>query len=454
MRKAKCLSIGLACSIFLTACGGSDDGGQCSKQDIHSHWYQTLEQDYLWYDELSSPSTSFNLYEDSNQLLNDVLPSKDRFSVVLNSDDWQDSIAGNNFGYGIELAAAPGSRIVVVQSFNNSAAANAGITRGDQLVSIGEVAASKLYEYLYYGNYTAYSEAFGPDQNGYELEFVWRDSNGAEKSATLAKSQYQVNTVTEVEIIDSNAGKIAYLGFQNGFLEPSPAELKQAFSYLKSQDFDHFVLDLRNNTGGLVSVAAELALYLAGDTIYNQIFLEFEFNPNNSEYGGVARTEELIYTELNGSVTSHINYIRQNSLNLDNLTILTNDYSASASEVLINSLDPYITVHTIGESTYGKPVGFLPDDYCDETLLAVNFQTNNAVGFGDYLNGLAPDCAVSESSNIYPWTSMQDPVFAKAVSYINSGYSSCSSSLARPLNEEALIIPPNNKPQGMWLEKK
>ena len=454
MRFANSLSIGLACSIFLSACGSSsgDSDKQCSKETIHKHWYQTLQQDYLWNNELGSPRRTYATYLDSNDLLNDVLPYKDRFSVALSSDDWQDAIAGNNFGFGIELAAASSSRLVVVQSFNDSAASNAGIERGNEIVSIGDLSGSTLASYLRAGNYTAYSNAFGPDQNGYELEFVWRDNNGAQQTTTLKKSEYKVNTVTSTEVIDSNAGKIAYLGFQNGFLEPSPAELAAAFSYFDSQSFNHFVLDLRGNTGGIVSVAAELALYLAGEKIYNKIFLEFEFNQNNAEMGGYVRTEEFIYTERNGSMTQHINFIRQKSLNLDSIIVLTNSSSASASEVLINSLEPYMQVTTIGESTYGKPVGFIPEEYCDETLLAVNFQTNNANGFGDYLNGLSPDCPVTESSNIYPWTSLQDPIFAKAVSYVENG-NSCSATLSRPLSDEPIILAPSNKPKGMWLER-
>ncbi|EWH09738.1 carboxyl-terminal protease [Catenovulum agarivorans DS-2] len=451
--------IGLACSILLAACGGSssnDDTNntvkQCSLADKHAHWYSTLQQDYLWNDELASPSRNFANYLDSNDLLNDVLPGKDRFSLVINSQDWQNSIAGNNFGFGVELAAAANNQMVVVQTFNGSAAQLAGIERGDTLTSVGNTSASTLHTYLNLGNYNAYTNAFGPDENGFELEFSWINANGDEKTATLKKSQFQVNTVTKTEVVDSNAGKVAYLGFQNGFLEPSPAELKQAFGYFKQQSFDHFVLDLRDNTGGLVSVAAELALYLASDAIQNQIFLEFEFNQNNQQEGGSAKTEELVFTQLNGSIRNQINYIRNNSLNLDSLIVLTNGRSASASEVLINSLEPYINVHMIGERTYGKPVGFLPDEYCEETLLAVNFQTNNALGFGDYLNGLTPDCFVSESNTVYPWTSLQDPVFAKAIGYLNNGYS-CSATMARPSNVQPLILAPHNRPNGMLLQK-
>ena len=92
-----------------------------------------------------------------------------------------------------------------------------------------------------------------------------------------------------------------------------------------------------------------------------------------------------------------------NSLNLNRVYIITSSNSASASEMLINGLSPFINVIQLGEATYGKNVGGLAVvyDYIDNTNRTINpdhsyaispitFRVANSEGFSDYANGLNP----------------------------------------------------------------
>ncbi|MER2492228.1 S41 family peptidase [Catenovulum sediminis] len=426
------LGVWILSSSLLASCGGSDNtdnsklaNSSCSRAAINQHWYQTLQNDYLWLEELQTPQNAFSQYPTTNTLLADVLPVKDRFSVALSTDDWDGLISGSEFGFGIQLSVSD-DKLFVFQTFTGSSAHLAGIQRGQEIISIGDIPASTFVNWLNNADIQSYHQAFGPDQAGYQLTFSWRDLNQQEQVAVLEKSAFKVNSLADNKLIQTNAGTVAYLAFPNGFLESTADELDAVFANIKQQDFDHFVLDLRHNTGGLLSASARLALYLAGERIDRQTFIEIEHNANNAEFNASYTAEDLIWSNLNNSDQfQDYQNVLNNSLNLDSLIVLTNKSTASASETLINSLDieAYLDVTVIGEQTFGKPVGFYPDEYCDETLLALNFQTNNALGFGDYLNGIPVDsgCDVTDSNMPYPWGSTDDPIVHASINYLQSG---------------------------------
>jgi C-terminal processing protease CtpA/Prc len=80
----------------------------------------------------------------------------------------------------------------------------------------------------------------------------------------------------------------------------------------------------------------------------------------------------------------------------DRLIVISTRASASASELVVNALRPFIPVVIIGDRTYGKPVGQYQVNFCDRMLAPVAFTVRNANGEGDYFEGLAPDCAAPD----------------------------------------------------------
>ena len=100
------------------------------------------------------------------------------------------------------------------------------------------------------------------------------------------------------------------------------------------------VLDLRYNGGGLVGVAQHLASLIAGVRTNGQVFAEYFHNDKNATRNRVLRFEP-----------------KPHALGLERLVVITTGASASASELVINALKPFIPVVVIGSRTYGKPVG-------------------------------------------------------------------------------------------------
>ncbi|MCU4674846.1 S41 family peptidase [Catenovulum sp. 2E275] len=431
----------------LSACGGSSSSEstpskaevqqKCTKQNLHSFWYDTLEFEYLWLDELANPTLNFSEYIETNHLLYDVLPARDRFSFALPTDQWNATISGESFGFGAEFGPV-GNELIVYQVYKNSPAETAGLKRGDKIIKIADVDAPTIIAWLNTYNSEAIADLFGPDTKGYKVKFHWQTPTNSTKVVAIPKDEIDINTVAHYSVQNTNAGKVAYLAFPTGFYLNSAKEIDEAFAYFKAEQPDQFILDLRDNGGGLLSVAARLSLYLAGDKLGKNTFLQITHNYRLASFDSVYSADTMIDPENGASY----NTILQNSLNLDKLIVLTNGYTASASESVINGLTPYLDIYQIGQRTYGKPVGFYANDgsydkrgekagfeVCNETLLALNFQTENANGFANYMNGLPVNCAVTNDYPTGDWSTLSDPAQITALNYAQNN--SCISSAAK-----------------------
>jgi C-terminal processing protease CtpA/Prc len=110
----------------------------------------------------------------------------------------------------------------------------------------------------------------------------------------------------------------------------------------------------------------------------------------------------------------------EHTLNLQRLVVITTRSSASASELIINSLRPFIPVAVIGDTTYGKPVGQYGFNFCEKVLVPVAFSLRNANDEGDFFDGIAPTCAASDDIT----HQLGDPAeasYAEALTYLRTG---------------------------------
>lgn len=417
----------------LISCGSSSDSDdspsqsqleeKCTRDSLHSYWYNTLELEYLWLDELSTPKKAFADYTNTNELLDDVIAPEDKFSYAVNTDSWEDTISGSGLDYGVEFGPVDGE-LIIYQVYQDSPADVAGLKRGDKITKIGTVGAATIADWLTEPyQFTQFFDLLGPDTQGHSLNFSWTTPKNVEFSQLIEKNDITINTVALAKVISTNAGNVAYLSFPTGFFENSAVEIDNAFSEFKNQNIDHFVLDLRDNGGGLLSVAARLSLYLAGDKLDGEVFLNITHNQNLANLNAGYTVEDLINSKKGASYKQ----ILSNSLNLNELVVLTNDGSASASESVINGLAPYLELTQIGQNTYGKPVGFYANkgeadgyDICNQTLLAANFYTENALGFADYLDGLEADCKVNTDYPAGDWSQLADPTQSAALYYLKN----------------------------------
>lgn len=190
-----------------------------------------------------------------------------------------------------------------------------------------------------------------------------------------------------------------------------------------------FVLDLRYNSGGSIATATRLASMITGQ-FTGQVFAKQQWNDKVEAYYASNNPSSLL-----NLFTDKINTNASiNSLNLTRIYILTSKSTASASELVINGLKPYINVIQIGDSTTGKNVGSITL-YDSPNFTKKNVNPNhryamqplvlkivNKVGFGDYINGLTPNIVVIESiNNLGILGDSEEPLLNTAINKIKGG---------------------------------
>jgi len=261
----------------------------------------------------------------------------------------------------------------IAQVFPESPAAEAGLARGDTVL---EVDGQPVPELLASGSFHS---SFGPSEVGITVEIAWRTPAGEERRAVMIKSMVKIPTVSQVEVLELGGRRVGYLHFRN-FVRPSPAALDAAFETLLQAGVSDLVLDLRYNGGGLIEVAQHLGALIGGELTEAHVLTRLLHNPANS-----FRDRDYDFPAPPPA-----------ALGLPRIAVIATRASASASELLVMGLRPFIPVALIGDATYGKPVGQYSFDFCEKVLVPVTFRYVNALGAGDFYDGIAPDCAAPD----------------------------------------------------------
>lgn len=398
--------------LILSGCGGSDTDDAstsiCQRNDVNSQVFCALQRDYLWYSDLPA-SIDPDSYSTPEALLQAVAAPQDRYSFILTRQEYEDRfINATFFGYGFSSVRVDNdTALQIAYVYDDGSAAQNGLRRGDKLVEIEGVSVAQWLSDLDAGTITS-EDIYGPNEAGVVRNFVWRKPDNTEFAADFSKSEVTTNTVLHRSVTTQGNTRVGYLVF-NTFIELSESELEQAFAFFAAQNIDELVLDLRYNGGGLIRVANQLSTQMARSNVLGQAFVKYRYNDKNSN----KNTTTLFALGAGRS-----------AVNLDRVMVLTSESSCSSSELVINSLAPFVDVVQIGSTTCGKPVGQQPDIIGDYVLFAINFQTLNALDEGDYFDGLVPECPV-EPAITGDWGAEDDPLYATAIDYIASG--SCNS---------------------------
>ena len=224
-------------------------------------------------------------------------------------------------------------------------------------------------------------------------EFQDNELVNLDQQVSLNKIQLTENPIHEHKVLDVDGQKVGYLMYNN-FRTPFNSELNGVFANFKSEGVSELILDLRYNSGGSIETCKDLSSMITGQ-FNGQVFAQQLFNDN-------FESENLIFdSEISSGETI-------NNLNLTRVFVLTSGASASASELLINALNPYIDVVQIGTRTEGKFEGsatlydspdFTRNDVSLEHTYAIQpliLKTANKEGFTDFFDGLTPDIEQQE----------------------------------------------------------
>jgi len=361
--------------------------------------------------------------------------AEDRFSWFIEDYVAQaNSFQGISTRYGftqraIQINEAGDIVIAILMVEQDSPAASAGMKRGDIVNGInGNIL-----------NTSNVDAAFSDLSNEtVTLSFVSENDGVLTQldDKTMTRGIVASNPVHFKKVFDDIGGnKVGYLLY-NQFSDSFNDELNEAFAFFKGEGINELVLDLRFNGGGSGLATTYLASMIYGQAATGLLY-DTKFNAKHSQYdSGEFFQNTLIIKNTN---LDNIGEEAVNRLNtLDRLYILTSGSTASASELIINGLKPYMSsVKLIGTTTYGKNVGSItlydsPDtDFLSEeeantshkyAMQPICIQVFNKNGESDYTQGFEPDFEVDDTynwNNILPFGDRNEALLKAALDDIS-----------------------------------
>ena len=368
---------------------------------------------YYWYRNLPS-STAVNpaSFASPEAYLEAV-----RYRPIDNSYSYIQSAAASNAFFNDSQSIAIGlsyrlsaTSMEVLSTYADTPAREAGIERGDVIVQINGRNVSEMIAAGTIG------DAFGAREEGVANDLVFQKPNGERRQARVVKRLITLPTVTLARAFEVEGRRVGYVLFDR-FVTPSTAALNEAFASLRSAGVTELVLDMRYNGGGLVDVAVHLSSLIGGARTSGQVL----FNQVHNDKVGPVLNETARFTNP------------EQALNLQRLVVITTRSSASATELVINSLRAHMPVAVVGDTTFGKPVGAYGMTFCDKVLAATAFSIRNANNEGDYFDGIAPTCAAADDI-AHQLGDTAERSLAEAIAFIRTGACSAQSqSAARAL---------------------
>ncbi|OYU85784.1 MAG: peptidase S41 [Flavobacterium sp. BFFFF2] len=423
---------------ILNSCQSDETLAVPTRVSVQDFVWKGLNLYYLWQDQVpnladtqfasqSDLTTFLNTQSDPKVLFNNLLyqyGTVDRFSYITSDyTTLENTLIGSNkstgMSYGLRYKTGSTTDVFgwVRYVLPNSSAATKGVLRGMLFYAVNGTALTK-------DNYGTLL-----NQDSFSIQLANYDQgaitpNG--QTISLSRSQIAENPVNMTRIFNQGTQKVGYLLY-NGFYTPYENDLNQAFAFFANSGITHLVLDLRYNPGGSIATATRLASMITGQ-FNGQVFAKQLWNSKMQAYfqsqGSATTTNYFTTTLSNGAGIQ--------SLQLPKVVILTSKSTASASELVINGLKPYIQVTQIGDVTVGKNVGSVtlydsPDfsannrnpshQYAMQPLV---LKTANAAGFADYQTGLVPDVQWPEDvSNLGVLGDTSDPLLQAALTYIS-----------------------------------
>jgi len=397
----------------------------CSNDGQKQFVLDALYDWYLWNADLP-PNINIANYASPEQLVFDVTTTYgpqdangdpiDLWSSVGSlAADQQYFGEGKYEGFGFSWREEGGDmRITGV--FTGSPADAAGLARGQTVVTLdgrsyANIVASEGINAFFDNNATVTFEMLRLDTTTF--------------SADVTKAIVTITPVPQWRTIDIGGGAppVGYMEFRT-FVSTAEPVFGQVFGDFIAAGVKDVIIDMRYNGGGLVRTAELLGDYLGGFANDGLLFSETEYNAD--------RNPEIPLSQRRSFFSR-----QANSLDTTRFIVIASRSTASASELVTNSLIPYADVWIVGDNTYGKPVGQIGIDFCEKILRPTSFRTVNADGAGDYFGGLPVDCVADDVLEV-PVGDANDPNVIAALAI--SGTGGCPVA-ALPQGAQAAMLP-------------
>jgi carboxyl-terminal processing protease len=381
-----------------------------SNETINQWTLKQMRRYYYWNDKISEK----NDYQQAPDLFfKRILFQGDHYSSILqtlNSDTYGNTLT-NTFGFDIvQLKAATGTIQLVTQVVPSSEGDLMGLKRGDSITHINNepIDNSNLKSLL---NKSLLLPAMQLTRNDGKIFHL--------------PASYISQPVLYTNKLVSSSPTVGYM-FLSQFDFSGAYSLLKAVQNFKSQRVQELIVDLRYNPGGQVAFASFCALLLA-DIKENDIFAKYQGNKN------LKNREDSFASALQGQPDGYsfmATEILKQGLHLKRIYMLTGPNTASASEMLVNGLKPYIQVVQVGDKTYGKDMASTTLSTPEEIhgterawhLIPMIYKIYNKAGQGDYANGIIPQQVMNEFafSPLVPIGDNRDPLIQEVLRTIGN----------------------------------
>ena len=411
---------------LLISCKKDEDNLTQDEKNIEvSKWlYDWMKDVYFWNETFPG---SINVQEKTDPeafFYELVYDEEDKWSYI--TDDWkslESELSGTplSMGYSPAFGVFSGTDrvfIVVEYVYPESPAFAAGLNRGDIILTInGEYMDTIDYYDLY--SQSSYTAGLGVYENN---TISLSGKTIAMTAASFSADPLIFDSV--YTIADRKIGYMVYTEFINGDNNQYRPSLDRLFDLYKSNGISDVIIDLRYNPGGEIEASGYLASALAPYSVVSSssTLVTFLYNKelqSRFEKKEGPESENLVYKF---PANSH-------NLDLSRVYFLTTNYSASASELLMVGLRPYMDVRIVGEQTYGKYTGMWVIYDFDKppahnwAILPIVLKYANSLGYTDFKNGLEPDIAVEDNLlKAKPFGDTEDPVLSAALQDITGLY--------------------------------
>jgi C-terminal processing protease CtpA/Prc len=393
--------------LVLPAC--KEDEPAHPNEYVNNWIYSNMDFWYYWNSTLPTKPDKTKAPE---EFFKSLLNSNDRFSWIQdNFKELQNALQGISKEAGYELAlyreSADNNNVLaqIVYVKPNSPATNAGLQRGDLITKINN-------ELLTITNYQTLLGAISENHTiTYRAFDLANEQFATEQTKSLSTVEYTENPNFLSKVFTYNDHKIGYYVYNFFATGPTQTstqyttEMDEIFASFQATGITDLIIDLRFNSGGAETATTNLASLIGKGVNATKVFAIREYNAKVTTEIKKEPTlgEDFLTVEFLTKSQNVGDQLRNNRV-----YILTGKRSASASELLINGLRPYMDVFLIGNKTVGKNVGSITLNEDNDPnnvwgMQPIVTKSFNSLKQSDYDTGFNPQVFIEDNSFIlYP----------------------------------------------------